>query len=247
MHDEILRGDQHAGRAEAALQRVAAVKRLLQLGQLARVRQSLDGVDAPAVRLHREHEAAAHDLAVDADRARAARSVLAARVRPGQAQVFPQEIDQVLARRNAPRHGAAVDRQRGFDCRVHDVFLRRRAPRARGRSALARGAAWSARSCTDRMPAADRRRALRRHRRPAGRSPPRPSRFARESASRRRRGTRGARRRARHSCSSRRRRRRRSHNRPGAAPAPGTRCGALRSATGNSTPVSTSSGRRTVV
>ncbi len=77
------------------------VERLLQIGELARVRQALDRVDLAAVRLHREHQAAAHDLAVDAQRARAAHAVLAADVRAGEAQLLAQEVDQVLARRDA--------------------------------------------------------------------------------------------------------------------------------------------------
>ena len=80
------------------------VERLLQLRELARVRQPFDRVHAPAVGLHREHEAAAHDLAVHAHGAGAAHAVLAADVRAGEAQLLAQEVDQVLARRDAPRH-----------------------------------------------------------------------------------------------------------------------------------------------
>ena len=71
-------------------------------------RQALDGVHPAAVRLHREHQAAAHDLAVDAHRAGAADAVLAAGVRAGQAEFLAQEIDQVL--RAARRGGAPACR-----------------------------------------------------------------------------------------------------------------------------------------
>jgi hypothetical protein len=61
------------------------MERLLQLLQLLGIGQTFDGVDAAAVRLHREHQAAAHDVAIDAQRAGAAYAVLAADVRPREA------------------------------------------------------------------------------------------------------------------------------------------------------------------
>src|SRR4029453_6329644 len=57
---------EHAGRAETALQRVAVYERLLEVCNLAGVGQSLNGDNLRAVRLHRQHQAAAHDLAVQA-------------------------------------------------------------------------------------------------------------------------------------------------------------------------------------
>ena len=42
---QLLRGQQHAGRAEAALQRVALLERGLQVGDLAGIRHALDGLD----------------------------------------------------------------------------------------------------------------------------------------------------------------------------------------------------------
>ena len=61
-----------------------------------------------AVGLHRQHQAAAHDLAVHAHGAGAAHAVLAADVRAGQAQLLAQEIHQVLAR--AARGGSPARR-----------------------------------------------------------------------------------------------------------------------------------------
>ena len=119
IRDEVLRRDQHAGRAEAALQRVPAVEGLLPLGELAGVRQALDGVDTPAVGLHREHEAAANDPAVHAHRARPAHAVLAADVRASEPQFLAQEVDQVLACGDAARDGRPVDRQRCFQRLLH--------------------------------------------------------------------------------------------------------------------------------
>src|SRR5215468_3301957 len=61
---QFLCGEQHARCAEAALQRVACGKGLLQIGDLALIRHPLDRFDPRAVALHREHQAAPHDLAV---------------------------------------------------------------------------------------------------------------------------------------------------------------------------------------
>src|SRR5258705_2091779 len=117
--EEILRCHQHARCAETALQRVALVKRLLQRRKLLRVAQPFDGLHPAAVRLHREHQAAAHDLAVDPQGARAAYAVLAADMRPGEAELLSQEIHQVLARRHAPADLRAVDRQGDVESVVH--------------------------------------------------------------------------------------------------------------------------------
>ena len=128
--DQILRRHQHARRAEAALQRVALMERALQLRNFAGVGQAFDGIDAFAGGLHREHQAAAHDVAVDAHGACAAHAVLAAGVRAGEAQVFTQEVDQVLARLDAPRRTHAIDEKRGFDCVIHDGPVRAHASSA---------------------------------------------------------------------------------------------------------------------
>ena len=63
---QLLRGQQHAGRAEAALQGVALLERGLQVGDLAGIGHAFDRFHARAVALHRQHQAAAHDHAVDA-------------------------------------------------------------------------------------------------------------------------------------------------------------------------------------
>ena len=55
---------QHARRAVAALQRVAVEEGLLQVAHCARLGQAFDGLDRLAVGLHRQHQAAAHDGAV---------------------------------------------------------------------------------------------------------------------------------------------------------------------------------------
>ena len=67
------------------------------------------------LRLHREHQAGAHRLAVEDDGAGAADAVLAADMRAGLAAVVADRIDQRLARLDADVVLAAVDRQRDVD------------------------------------------------------------------------------------------------------------------------------------
>src|SRR5262245_51019639 len=95
---QFLRGEQHAGRAEPALQRVAAAEIVLQVCDLAGVGDAFDRLDPRAVALHGEGETAAHHRAVDAHRAGAAEAVLAADMTARQAERLAQEIDQRRAR-----------------------------------------------------------------------------------------------------------------------------------------------------
>src|SRR5215475_7414020 len=106
--EQFLRGQQHARRAIAALQGVARDERLLQIGDLVRIGDPFDGVDARAVALHRQHQAAAHHHAVDAYAAGAAYAVLAADMTAGERNVFAQEVDQRLARVDPFAHLLAV-------------------------------------------------------------------------------------------------------------------------------------------
>src|SRR5262245_52088185 len=106
---QFLRGQQQAGRAIAALQGVARDERLLQVGDLVRIGHPFDGVDARAVALHRQQQAAAHHHAVDAHAAGAAYAVLAADMTARERNVFAQEVDQRLARVDVFAHLLAVD------------------------------------------------------------------------------------------------------------------------------------------
>ena len=64
------------------------------------------------LRLHRQHQAGAHDLAVDAHRACAANAVLAADMRAGQFQMLAQEIRQIEPRQHMRIDALAVDIER---------------------------------------------------------------------------------------------------------------------------------------
>ena len=106
--DQIGRGHQHARRAEAALQGVMLVERLLQRVQLPMRAEALDRLDAAAVGLHREHQAGAHAVAVDQHRAGAAHAVLAADMGAGQPERVAQEIGEQQARLDRASAGGAV-------------------------------------------------------------------------------------------------------------------------------------------
>src|SRR6476620_7192510 len=75
---ELLGADEHARRAEAALQRVPPLERGLQIGNGAGIRQSFDGFNARTIALHRKNKAAAHHLAVEPHGTGAADAVFAA-------------------------------------------------------------------------------------------------------------------------------------------------------------------------
>src|SRR5712672_866636 len=109
---QILRGHQHARRAVAALKGVAVTKGSLEIGDLTAVGQSLDGFDRCAMRLHREHQAGAHDLAIDTHGAGPANTVLAADMGTGQFQMLAQKIREIDARQYMRLDALAIDFER---------------------------------------------------------------------------------------------------------------------------------------
>src|SRR5712691_8336103 len=105
-----LGSDQHPWSAVAALQAVRLAEAVLQHAhRTVGLRETLDGGDTVAVRLHRVHEARPYRLPVEHHRARAAYAVLAADVRAGEAKVFAQPVHQRQARRHLGRSPLAVD------------------------------------------------------------------------------------------------------------------------------------------
>ena len=142
----------------AALQRVALLERGLQIGDLAGVGQAFDGLDLGAVALHRQHQAAAHDLAVDAHGAGAADAVLAADMAAGERQIVAQEIDQRLARLDALGDVLAVDGEGNVEAwslmTAPPSIARRRAAAARRRDAFSRSPVACTSSCGSRSSAA---------------------------------------------------------------------------------------------
>jgi hypothetical protein len=108
---QLLRAEQHPGRTEAALQRVAAHECILQVGDLAGIRHALDGFDPAAGALHREHEAAAHRHIVEPHRAGAADALLAPHVAAGEAEPLAEKIDERDAHVHGLAHLLAVDHE----------------------------------------------------------------------------------------------------------------------------------------
>src|ERR1051326_1467463 len=104
-----MRGGDHAGRAEAALQRVMLAERRLQRRQAFVERQTFDGNDLGAFGLYRQHQTGADRGAVDQHRAGAANAVLAADMGAGQPQRVAQAIGQGQARFDFDLDGLAVD------------------------------------------------------------------------------------------------------------------------------------------
>src|SRR5215831_819619 len=118
---QFLRGQQHARRTVAALQRVARDECLLQIGDLVGIGHSLDGLDASAVALYGEHQAAAYNHSVNAHAAGTADAVLATDVTAGERKLLAQKIDQCLARIDAFAHLLTVDDDRDLvEAPAHD-------------------------------------------------------------------------------------------------------------------------------
>ena len=92
--EQVGRGHQDPGRAEAALERVRLAKGSLQRRQLAPAREPLDGLELCSVHLDGEEEARAHGDAVEPHRARAADAVLAPDVGAGEAERVPDEVGE---------------------------------------------------------------------------------------------------------------------------------------------------------
>src|SRR5207249_7653564 len=103
---ELVRGEYHARRAEAALQTVLLPKALLERMELALGREALDCGQFGAVGLDGKHRARLDGLLVHQNRAGAANRSLAADVSPGEPRHFTQVVDQQEPRLNlvlAPR------------------------------------------------------------------------------------------------------------------------------------------------
>src|SRR5262245_15720135 len=110
------RQHQESGCTETALQRVMVHEGLLHRMQSVAVSQAFDGPDFPAVGLHGEHQAGAHRLAIDNNRASAADTMLATDMRSRLSTIFTDGIGQGTPRLDGDRVIAAIDidGDRGF-------------------------------------------------------------------------------------------------------------------------------------
>ena len=103
---------------------------LLHRMQLVAIRQPFDGADLLAIGLHGEHQAGAHRLAVDDDRAGAADAVLAADMGAGLPAILADGVSQCAPRLDADRVVAAVDGQGDGGLFAHAAFSALRKRRA---------------------------------------------------------------------------------------------------------------------
>ena len=96
--EQVVHRHDEAGRAEPALHRAGLDERALHVGHRAAFvgLQPFDGHDLGADGRRREHEARAHEHAVDEHRARAALALLAAGLRARQPEPLAQHVEQAL-------------------------------------------------------------------------------------------------------------------------------------------------------
>src|SRR5688572_24883785 len=120
-----LRRDQHARRADAALERGVLEELALERVQLVAVGHALDRLNRLAVQLGAKHQARAHQPAVHRHAARAAIAGRAAFLGAGQVQLVAQDLEQRLARLAQKLDVVAVQ------LRLYVYFGHQFAPRAR--------------------------------------------------------------------------------------------------------------------
>src|SRR6202020_282964 len=113
-------GHDHTRRAEAALQAMIVLERLLHRVQLAVRGEAFDRSDLRAIAARREHRARLDCAAVDVDDAGPALRGVASDMRAGQAQILPQELHEQRPRIDIRRRRAAVHRHRDMN---HPVIL----------------------------------------------------------------------------------------------------------------------------
>jgi hypothetical protein len=92
--DQVHRAHHHAGRTKAALKGVVFVKGLLHGMQRAVGGETFDGPNFGSIRLHGEHGARLHTVAVNVHHTRPALAGIAPDVRACEPQTFPQELNE---------------------------------------------------------------------------------------------------------------------------------------------------------
>src|SRR3990172_796923 len=128
--------EDHAGRAEAALEPVVLLERLLDRVQPSVLREPFDRRDRRAVRLDHEHRARLHGPSVEEDRARAAVARVAPHVGAREPELVPNEVHEEGARFDGPLVPRAVHGQSDAPPALRRGGLRvaRHAPRPPARS-----------------------------------------------------------------------------------------------------------------
>src|SRR4030095_11199544 len=101
----------HAGAAEAALERPFLLERFLNGMEAIGVREAFDGQHVAPVHLPCEHQARVHEVAIDDDRAGAAIADVASELGARQIETLPEEPEERRLRRHGSRALFAVDRK----------------------------------------------------------------------------------------------------------------------------------------
>src|SRR5581483_9888296 len=127
-------GEQHPGRAEAALERGMAGEGVLEPRELRSLGEALDRRHLAAGGVDREVAARADRQAVDQHRARAADLDVAGALRPGQAERVAEEVEQQLLRLDLADDALAVD----ATGELHRALRRRASPAAARRPSTPR-------------------------------------------------------------------------------------------------------------
>ena len=141
--DQIDRGHDHAGGAEAALQAVMLAEGFLHRMQRRAVGgQALDGLDLVAVGHDRERGAGLHRLAVEMHDAGAALRGVAADMGARQPQIFAQELDQQGAGVDIGVDGVAVHDQGNLG-HQHSLELHRRISAAQAFKVIPKAIIWA--------------------------------------------------------------------------------------------------------
>jgi len=100
--EQMGRGHQHAGSADAALRAAAFKECFLERMKLRIDGQAFDGFDTCAAGLKDRHEATIHQFTVHTHGARSAFAFAAAFLGSGEAKVFAQDVEE-------PFHGRYID------------------------------------------------------------------------------------------------------------------------------------------
>ena len=122
LRQKLFGNEEEAGRAVAALGRARVGEGLLQRVQALFRQHPLDRLDATALGFEAEHEAGEHASSVNQHGAGTALAQLAAVFRAREIQVFTQDFEQRLVRREGDLRGLAV--QREFDVGLLPGYLR---------------------------------------------------------------------------------------------------------------------------
>src|SRR5207248_7983587 len=143
--EQLLGRHDHAGRAEPALEAMLVPEGLLQGMERRSLGEALDGRDLGPVRLHREHRAGLHAVAVELDGARPAIAGVATHVRPGEPREIADVVHQQQSRLDLVLVLGAIDGDRNPAPHTHLPLTSRSACQGRYSTRIGECLGWSPR------------------------------------------------------------------------------------------------------